>query len=151
MRTREAVAGRPFCGQTAQTIEPTHANAGRVTLPTRGACLPDSAHAETAPLRKRQLALPLEPDQVRRADLTETDRALVAQAIRCLEQQYLVRQDCITSPSGTRDYLKLRLYGLPYSEPRSQPSAQPTGDACPQGGRPLQPLLGDCSCDLRAM
>ena len=65
-------------------------------------------------MRKRQLALPLEPDHVRRADLTETDQALVAQAIRCLEQQYLVRRDCITSPAATRDYLRLRLYGLPY-------------------------------------
>ena len=65
-------------------------------------------------MRKRQLALPLEPDQVRRADLTETDQALVAQAIHCLEQQYLVKQDCMTSPAATRDYLRLRLYGLPY-------------------------------------
>jgi DNA repair protein RadC len=65
-------------------------------------------------MRKRQLALPLEPDRVRRADLTETDQALVAQAIRCLEQQYLVKQDCLTSPAATRDYARLRLYGLPY-------------------------------------
>ncbi len=65
-------------------------------------------------MRKPQLALPLESDQSRRTDLTEADRALVAQAIRCLEQQYLVKQDCITNPEATRDYLKLRLYGLHY-------------------------------------
>ncbi len=61
-----------------------------------------------------QLAFPLEPDHMRRADLPETDQALIAQAIRFLEQQYLVRQDCLTSPAATRDYLRLRLYGLPY-------------------------------------
>ena len=92
-------------------------------------------------MRKRQLALPLEPDQVRRADLTETDRALVAQAIRCLEQQYLVKQDCITSPSATRDYLKLRLYGLPYSEPRSHPAHSPPGTRVPKGVVPFNLFL----------
>ncbi|MBK5966455.1 DNA repair protein RadC [Thiocystis minor] len=41
-------------------------------------------------------------------------QALVAEAIKCLEQRYLVKQDCITSPEATRDYLKLRLYDLQY-------------------------------------
>lgn len=37
VRTREAVAGRPLRGQTAQTTEPTHANAGRSHSPRVGA------------------------------------------------------------------------------------------------------------------
>jgi DNA repair protein RadC len=65
-------------------------------------------------MKKSQLSLPLEPDQMRRADLPEGDRELVAKAIRCLEQKYLVKQDCLTSPEATRDFLKLRLYGLHY-------------------------------------
>ena len=38
----------------------------------------------------------------------------MAKAIRCLEAVYLTKTDCLTSPQDTRDYLKLRLYGLPY-------------------------------------
>jgi DNA repair protein RadC len=64
--------------------------------------------------KKPQLALPLEPDAMRRADLPESDPALVAEAIKCLEQKYLVKQDVLTSPEATRDYLKLRLYGIHY-------------------------------------
>lgn len=65
-------------------------------------------------MKKPQLSLPLEPDHMRRADLPESDRELVANAIRCLEQKYLVKQDCLTNPEATRNFLKLRLYGLHY-------------------------------------
>ncbi|MBV5347873.1 RadC family protein [Lamprocystis purpurea] len=53
-------------------------------------------------------------DADRRPALSRTDRDLVAKAIRCLEAVYLTKGDCLTSPKETRDYLKLRLYGLPY-------------------------------------
>ncbi len=53
-------------------------------------------------------------DDDRRAALSPTDRTLVAKAIRCLEAVYLTKGDCLTSPQATRDYLKLRLYGLAY-------------------------------------
>jgi len=53
-------------------------------------------------------------DDDRRPALSRTDRTLVAKAIRCLEAVYLAKGDCLTSPQATRDYLKLRLYGLPY-------------------------------------
>lgn len=52
-------------------------------------------------------------DDERRPALSRTDRTLVAKAIRCLEAVYLTKGDCLTSPQATRDYLKLRLYGLP--------------------------------------
>jgi DNA repair protein RadC len=65
-------------------------------------------------MKKTQLSLPLEPDHMRRADLPQSDQDLVASAIRCLEQKYLVKQDCLTSPEATRNFLKLRLYGLHY-------------------------------------
>ena len=55
-----------------------------------------------------------EDDDGRRPALSPTDRNLVAKAIRCLEAVYLTKTDCLTSPQDTRDYLKLRLYGLPY-------------------------------------
>ena len=55
-----------------------------------------------------------EDDDGRRPALSRTDRNLVAKAIRCLEAVYLTKTDCLTSPDATRDYLKLRLYGLPY-------------------------------------
>lgn len=53
-------------------------------------------------------------DDGRRPALSPADRNLVAKAIRCLEAVYLTKADCLTSPDATRDYLKLRLYGLPY-------------------------------------
>jgi DNA repair protein RadC len=53
-------------------------------------------------------------DDGRRPALSRKDRHLVAKAIRCLEAVYLTKADCLTSPQDTRDYLKLRLYGLPY-------------------------------------
>jgi len=53
-------------------------------------------------------------DDGRRPALSRTDRTLVAKAIRCLEAVYLTKTDALTSPQDTRDYLKLRLYGLPY-------------------------------------
>ena len=46
--------------------------------------------------------------------LSEDDQVLIEQAIRCLERQYLVKQDVLTSPDATRTYLRLRLFGLPY-------------------------------------
>jgi DNA repair protein RadC len=52
-------------------------------------------------------------DDARRSALSRTDRHLVAKAIRCLEAVYLTKSDALTSPEATRDYLKLRLYGLP--------------------------------------
>jgi DNA repair protein RadC len=63
---------------------------------------------------KQAIGLTLEPDDMRRADLPAHDQQLVAEAIRCLEQRYLVKEDCLTSPEATRDYLKLRLAGVPY-------------------------------------
>jgi DNA repair protein RadC len=65
-------------------------------------------------MKRQPRARLLESDDLRRSNLPESDQALVAEAIKCLEQRYLVKQDCITSPEATRDYLKLRLYGLQY-------------------------------------
>ncbi|WP_020503545.1 RadC family protein [Lamprocystis purpurea] len=53
-------------------------------------------------------------DDDRRPALSRTDRILVAKAIRCLEAVYRTKGDCLTSPQATRDYLKLKLYGLSY-------------------------------------
>ena len=53
-------------------------------------------------------------DDERRPALSRTEHDLVAKAIRCLEAVYLTKGVCLTSPKDTRDYLKLRLYGLPY-------------------------------------
>ena len=61
-----------------------------------------------------QLALTLEPDTLRRKHLPPTERDLIDRAIRCLEERYQVNKDVLTSPDLTRDYLKLRLDGLPY-------------------------------------
>ena len=52
-------------------------------------------------------------DDGRRPALSLTDRRLVAKAIRCLEAVYLTHGAALTSPDDTRNYLKLRLYGLP--------------------------------------
>jgi DNA repair protein RadC len=62
----------------------------------------------------QQFALPLEPDDSRRPELADDERALIAQAIACLEARYHVRKEALTSPDETRDYLKLRLAGVPY-------------------------------------
>jgi DNA repair protein RadC len=64
--------------------------------------------------KPEQFALPLEPDETRRPDLAADERALIQQAIACLEARYHVRQEALTSPRDTRDYLKLRLAGVPY-------------------------------------
>jgi DNA repair protein RadC len=64
--------------------------------------------------KPEQFALPLEPDETRRPDLAADERALIQQAIACLEARYHVRQEALTSPQDTRDYLKLRLAGVPY-------------------------------------
>ena len=61
-----------------------------------------------------QFALILEPEHTRRPELTEDERDLIERAIRCLEARYHVSQDALTSPEATRDYLKLRLDGVPY-------------------------------------
>lgn len=61
-----------------------------------------------------QLALTLEPDKLRRAHLLPADRELIARAIRCLEERYLVNKEVLTSPEATRDFLKLRLDGIAY-------------------------------------
>lgn len=66
------------------------------------------------PKSPNQFALTLEPDGQRRADLSEEERALVAQAIQCLEARYQVRSAALISPEATRDYLRLRLAGVPY-------------------------------------
>ncbi len=60
------------------------------------------------------LALTLEPDVYRRQQLLPADQELIDQAIRCLEERYLVNQDVLTSPEATRDFLKLRLDGIAY-------------------------------------
>jgi DNA repair protein RadC len=45
--------------------------------------------------------------------LTAAEQTLIDNAIRCLEGRYQVAGEPLTSPAATRDYLKLRLYGLP--------------------------------------
>ena len=54
----------------------------------------------------------LPADAHRARTLSPEDQTLIAQAIRCLERQYLVKQDALTSPEVTRAYLHLRLGGL---------------------------------------
>lgn len=66
------------------------------------------------PTNPQQFALTLEPDHIRRPDLTEDERELIERAIRCLEARYRVSQEKLTSPDATRNYLKLRLDGVPY-------------------------------------
>ena len=61
-----------------------------------------------------QFALILEPDRTRRPELSDDERDLIDRAIRCLEAKYLVGRDVLTSPDATRNYLKLRLDGVPY-------------------------------------
>jgi DNA repair protein RadC len=61
-----------------------------------------------------QFALALEPDETRRPELDADERALIQRAIACLEAHYHVRKEALTSPDETRDYLKLRLGGVPY-------------------------------------
>ncbi|MBK1720075.1 RadC family protein [Thiocystis violacea] len=56
----------------------------------------------------------LPPDTQRTRTLSEAEQTLIDQAIRCLERQYLVKQDVLTSPDATRAYLQLRLAGLTY-------------------------------------
>ena len=41
-------------------------------------------------------------------------RKAVARAIECLEAAYNVKGQAISGPQDARDYLKLKLYGLPY-------------------------------------
>ena len=65
-------------------------------------------------MARKTRSLPLEPHKERRGTLPEEDQALVAEAIRCLEQRYLIKTPALTSPQATRDYLKLHLYGLQY-------------------------------------
>ncbi len=64
--------------------------------------------------RNLELALDLESDPLRHTALTPAERDLVDNAIRCLEARYMVAGEALTSPGATRDYLKLKLYGLPY-------------------------------------
>jgi DNA repair protein RadC len=61
-----------------------------------------------------QFALTLEPDEVRRPELSDIERELIQQAIHCLEARYHVRNETLTSPETTMQYLKLRLDGMPY-------------------------------------
>ena len=49
----------------------------------------------------------------RRSGLTRDQKALIQQAVACLEHQYLVQKVALDSPQASRDYLKLRLDGLP--------------------------------------
>jgi DNA repair protein RadC len=60
------------------------------------------------------MASPWADDPLRRPELPDKDRQLVAQAIRCLEAHYQVSGDVLSSPEATRNYLKLHLYGLAY-------------------------------------
>ncbi len=53
-------------------------------------------------------------DDGRHQALSQQDRETVAKAIHCLEAAYIVKGIAITSPTECRDYLKLKLYGLPY-------------------------------------
>ena len=46
--------------------------------------------------------------------LSLQDRETVDKAIRCLEAAYNVRGITLTSPEECRNFLKLKLYGLPY-------------------------------------
>jgi DNA repair protein RadC len=64
--------------------------------------------------KPQQFALPLESDEYRRPELADDERTLIQQAIACLEARYHVRKEVLTSPQATRDYLKLRLAGVPY-------------------------------------
>ncbi|MBK1630649.1 DNA repair protein RadC [Thiohalocapsa halophila] len=64
--------------------------------------------------KPQQFALALEPDETRRPELDTDERALIQRAIACLEAHYHVRKEALTSPDETRDYLKLRLAGVPY-------------------------------------
>lgn len=48
-----------------------------------------------------------------RNGLTSDQEALIKQAVACLEHQYLVQKVALDSPQASRDYLKLRLDGLP--------------------------------------
>ena len=64
--------------------------------------------------RNLELPLTLECGPLRRTELTTDEQHLVDHAIRCLEAKYLVAGEPLTSPEATRDYLKLRLYGLPF-------------------------------------
>lgn len=50
----------------------------------------------------------------RRAELSAEDQHRVAEAIKCLEAIYNVKGAVISSPQQAQDYLKLKLYGLPY-------------------------------------
>jgi DNA repair protein RadC len=61
-----------------------------------------------------QLALTLEPEDLRRGEFSAHDRSLIAAAIACLEARYQVPRAELTSPEATRDYVKLRLDGLGY-------------------------------------
>jgi len=61
-----------------------------------------------------ELALTLELDPWRRTELTIDEQSLIDHAIRCLEARYWVAGEPLTSPGASRDYLKLRLYGLPH-------------------------------------
>jgi DNA repair protein RadC len=61
-----------------------------------------------------QLALTLEPADLRRSEFSAHDRSLIAAAIACLEARYQVPRAVLTSPEATRDYVKLRLDGLGY-------------------------------------
>jgi DNA repair protein RadC len=46
--------------------------------------------------------------------LSPQERRTVTRAIRCLEAAYSVKGEAIAGPQDARDYLKLKLYGLPF-------------------------------------
>ncbi|MBK1618593.1 DNA repair protein RadC [Lamprobacter modestohalophilus] len=64
--------------------------------------------------KRPPMASPWLNDPLRRSALPEHEAQLVAEAIRCLEARYQVAGECLNSPELTREYLKLRLYGLAY-------------------------------------
>ncbi len=53
-------------------------------------------------------------ENARHPALSPQERRTMTRAIRCLEAAYSVKGQAIAGPQDARDYLKLRLYGLPY-------------------------------------
>ena len=64
--------------------------------------------------RKPRLTTRPVADPLQRRELDDSDRQLIAEAIDRLEAQYRVSGTALASPEATRQYLKLRLYGLSY-------------------------------------
>lgn len=63
---------------------------------------------------KTKFATTITDPTTRRPELDDKEQRLIDRAIRCLEAKYKVEGAALTSPYAVKDYLKLRLYGLPY-------------------------------------